>query len=459
MAGIFRAYDIRGVYPDELNDETAYKIGRAYAELMKKESNMEEAVVAEDCRLSSPALKKSLIAGIRDGGVNVLDVGDAPVPVFYFTIANLQKAGGIMVTGSHNPKNYNGLKLQRKGAKPIVAETGIAEIEKLSNAGKLEKTSRKTAHKKTDMTQAYIDYVSKKIFLKIPLKIVLDTGNGSCANIPEKIFRNLGCAVETLFPTPDGNFPNHQPDPHDEKSLVALKARVIETNADMGLAFDGDGDRIGLVDDRGNTVSGDFILMMLARQALEIKKGAVVFEVRASNTLLDDVKSRRGAPIITRAGHSYLLDEIIASNAVFGGEITGHMYFPYCYYNYDDGIFAGLKLAEIVSELAVKHIKLSEYVGGLPRNFSTPEIFIESADEKKFKIVDALQEYLKKNKYDFLGIDGARINFAHGWGLVRASNTTPHIKCRFEADTKEHLDEILAVVKSILKKVGVELKV
>jgi len=459
MSGIFRAYDIRGVYPGELNDEIAYKIGRAYALFMKKENGMDEAVISSDCRLSSPALKKSLIAGIRDGGVNVLDVGDAPVPVFYFTIANLSKAGGIMVTGSHNPKNYNGLKLQRKDAKPIVAETGIADIEKLANAGKFEKTSPKTAHKKIDMIQAYIEYLSKKIFLKIPLKIVLDTGNGSCANIPEKIFKNLGCTVETLFPTPDGNFPNHQPDPHDEKSLVALKARVIETKADMGLAFDGDGDRIGLVDDCGNTVTGDFILMMLARQALEIKKGTVVFEVRASNTLIEDVKSRKGVPVITRAGHSYLLDEIIAKNAVFGGEITGHMYFPYCYYNYDDGIFAGLKLAEIVSELAAKHIKLSEYVAGLPRNFSTPEIFIDAKDSEKFKIIAALQEYLKKNKYDFLGIDGARINFKYGWGLARASNTTPHIKCRFEADTKEHLDEILNEAKGILKKVGVELKV
>ncbi|MBU4246250.1 MAG: phosphomannomutase/phosphoglucomutase [Nanoarchaeota archaeon] len=459
MGGIFRAYDIRGVYPGELNDEIAYKVGRAYAVFMKKENGMDEAVVSCDCRLSSPALKRFLIAGIRDGGINVLDVGDAPVPVFYFTIANLGKAGGIMVTGSHNPKNYNGLKLQRKDAKPIVAETGISEIEKLANAGKFEKTSGKTVHKKIDMNQAYIDYVFKKIFLKIPLKIVLDTGNGSCANIPEKIFSSLGCTVETLFPTPDGNFPNHQPDPHDENSLEALKKRVIETNADMGLAFDGDGDRIGLVDEKGNTITGDFILMMLARQALESRKGTVVFEVRASNTLIEDVKSRKGAPIITRAGHSYLLDEIIASNAVFGGEITGHMYFPYCYYNYDDGIFAGLKLAEIVSELAAKHIKLSEYVAGLPRNFSTPEIFIESTDDTKFKIVDELKKYLEKNKYDFLGIDGARINFKHGWGLARASNTTPHIKCRFEADTKEHLDEILAEAKSILKKVGVELKV
>lgn len=459
MSGIFRAYDIRGVYPNELNEDIAYKAGRAYAELMKKESGMKEVVVAEDCRLSSPPLKSALVAGLRDGGINVLDIGDAPVPVFYFTIASLKKDGGVMVTGSHNPKDYNGLKLQRKDAKPVVAETGILELERLVKEGKLKKLIEKTVINKKDMKQAYVDYVTKKIFLKTALKVVVDTGNGSCGNIPEKILKNLGCTVETLFMTPDGNFPNHQPDPHDEKSLEALKRRVVETKADIGLAFDGDGDRIGLVDEAGNTVSGDFILMMLARQALEIKKGVVVFEVRASNTLIDDVKSRKGTPKITRAGHSYLLDEIIASKAVFGGEITGHMYFPYCYYNYDDGIFAGLKIAEIAAELATKHIKLSEYVAGLPKNFSTPEIFIESKDSEKFKIVGALQEYLKKNKYEFLGIDGARINFKYGWGLVRASNTTPHIKCRFEADTKEHLDEIVAEVKGILKKLGVEMKI
>ncbi len=459
MTGIFRAYDIRGIYPTEINEDIAYKTGKAYAAFMKKENDMKEAVVSSDCRLSSPMLKQALISGLRDGGLNILDIDDAPIPVFYFTIANLGKDGGIMVTGSHNPKNCNGLKLQRKDAAPIVAETGIMEIEKLVNENKFKKYPAKTTVKKLDMKQAYIDYVTKKIFLKTPLKIVLDAGNGSCANIPEKIFSNLGCTVETLFPTPDGNFPNHQPDPHDEKSLDALKKRVIETKADMGLAFDGDGDRIGLVDEKGNTVSGDFILMMLARQALDVRKGPVVFEVRASNTLIEDVKGRKGIPKITRAGHSYLLDEIITSNAVFGGEITGHMYFPYCYYNYDDGIFAGLKLAEIVSEFAAKHIKLSEYVEGLPRNFSTPEIFIESKDSEKFEIVDKFKDYLKKNKYDFLGIDGARINFAHGWGLVRASNTTPHIKCRFEADTKEHLDEIVAEVKGILKEMGVELKI
>ncbi|VVB59739.1 Phosphoglucomutase/phosphomannomutase [uncultured archaeon] len=459
MTGIFRAYDIRGIYPTEINEDIAYKTGRAYAAFMKKENDMKEAVVSSDCRLSSPALKRALISGLRAGGINILDIDDAPIPVFYFTIANLGKDGGIMVTGSHNPKNCNGLKLQRKDAAPIVAETGILEIERLVKENNFRKITAKTTIKKLDTRQAYIDYVTKKIFLKTPLKIVLDTGNGSCANIPEKIFRNLGCTVETLFPTPDGNFPNHQPDPHDEKSLEALKKRVAETKADIGLAFDGDGDRIGLIDEKGDTVSGDFILMMLARQALDVKKGPVVFEVRASNTLLEDVKGRKGAPKITRAGHSYLLDEIIASNAVFGGEITGHMYFPYCYYNYDDGIFAGMKLAEIVSELAAKHIKLSEYVEGLPRNFSTPEIFIEAKDSEKFRIVDKFKEYLKKNKYDFLGIDGARINFAHGWGLVRASNTTPHIKCRFEADTKEHLDEIVKEVKGILKKLGVELKV
>ena len=396
-------------------------------------------------------LRDSLVLGFTDSGKNVIDLGVVPTPVFYFAIVTMKINGGIMITGSHNPKNYNGLKIQRENAIPVTGDTGIYEMEEMIQKGNFNKSVKKGTIKNVDIVSDYIDYVSRIPKIKRPLKIVLDCGNGACGDIPEKVFKRLGCSVETLFLEPNGNFPNHQPDPHDEKTMKTLQKRVVETNADCGFAYDGDGDRIGVVDEKGNIVSGDFILMMLARQALEKKKGDVIFEVRSSRSLLSDVKNNGGTPHITRAGHSFILDEIVQRNAVFGGELSGHMYFPYCYYNYDDGIFASLKVAEIVSQIE----SLSKYVESLPREVASPEITVECADDKKFKVIEEFKKYLKENNYDFLGIDGARINFKHGWALARASNTTPHIKCRFEADTKEHLDEIKRQVSGILKRFGI----
>ena len=449
---IFRAYDIRGIYPNDLDDKIAYDVGVAYS---NKFVDVNEVVVGRDCRISSPKLHDSLVLGFMDSGKTVIDIGVVPTPVFYFAIMNLKINGGIMITGSHNPKNYNGLKIQRENAIPVTGDTGIYEMEEMIKKGNFKKQNKKGIVKKKEIVSDYIDYVSKIPKLKRPLKIILDCGNGACGNIPEKVFKKLGCDVETLFAKPDGNFPNHQPDPHDEKTMKTLQKRVVETNADCGFAYDGDGDRIGVVDEKGNVVSGDFILMMLARQALEKKKGNVIFEVRSSRSLLSDVKNNGGIPHITRAGHSFILDEIVKRKAVFGGELSGHMYFPYCYYNYDDGIFASLKVAEIVSGID----SLSKYVESLPREVASPEITVECADDKKFKVIDEFKQYLTDNNYDFLGIDGARINFKHGWALARASNTTPHIKCRFEADTKEHLDEIKQEVSGVLEKFGILLNI
>ncbi|MCK4550679.1 MAG: phosphomannomutase/phosphoglucomutase, partial [Candidatus Aenigmarchaeota archaeon] len=364
---IFRAYDIRGIYPKELNCDITYKIAVAFA---NKFPNADEVVVGRDCRISSPALRDSLVSGLKDSGKNVLDLGVVPTPVFYFAIAHLKKQGGIIITGSHNPKEYNGLKIQREEAIPVTGETGIYEMEKMIEKGELKKADKKGAVKEFDITDDYIEYVSKIPKIKRPLKIVLDCGNGACGTIPEKIFKKLGCSVETLYAEWDGNFPNHQPDPHDEATLKALQKRVLETGADCGFAYDGDGDRIGVIDEKGRIVSGDFILMMLARQALEKRKGDIIFEVRCPRTLLEDVKNNGGIPHMARAGHSFILDEIFKKNAVFGGELTGHIYFPYCYYKYDDGIFASLKIAEIVSGIE----SLSAYVDSLPREVASPEI-------------------------------------------------------------------------------------
>ncbi|MCK5233386.1 MAG: phosphomannomutase/phosphoglucomutase [Candidatus Aenigmarchaeota archaeon] len=452
MSSIFRSYDIRGIYPSEINEDVVYKTALAYRKILPK---AKEIVVARDMRLSSPALFESLTRGLMDAGFNVIDIGMVPVSVFYFAIAHYKKDGGIMITASHNPKEYNGLKIQRENARPIVGETGIFEMEKYVLEGNFQKAEEKGTMSKKEVVDEYMRYIVPKIKLKRPLKIILDPGNGTCGKIPEKIFSSLGCTAKTIFAEPDGTFPNHAPDPHDDKNLVALQKEVVKNKAGIGFAFDGDGDRAGIVDEKGRIISMDFILMMLTRQALAVKKGDVVFEVRCPNTLIDDTKTHGGNPLVTRVGHSYLLDEIIDRSAVFGGELTGHMYFPYCYYNYDDAVFASLKIAEIVSAL---DIPFSEYIDSLPRAHASPEIFIDCDDDRKFKVVEELKTYLKENNYGFLGIDGARINFTNGWGLVRASNTTAHIKCRFEADTKEHLEEIIKEVSGIIQKFGLKLK-
>lgn len=482
-AGIFRAYDIRGTYPAEINEDIAYKIGLAYAGFMKNENGMKEAVAGMDSRLSSPSLKKAVVSGLRDGGISVIDIGMVPTPVFYFAIMHCKRQGGIMVTGSHNPADQNGLKLQKQEALPVSGEDGICEIEKMINEGKKLEKKGKTKVSKENVVPAYIDYVASKIKLARPLKIIIDCGNGAGTDIPERIFKKLRCKVKTLFAKPDGNFPNHLPDPHEPQNLEALQKAVLKEKADLGIAYDGDADRMGIVDARGRIVQTDLILMALARQALEHfqaynsalkrgenlerlenqnimhddfhdKKGNVVFEVRCPMTLLEDVKAHGGIPHMAKAGRVFVRNEVRRLKAVFGGELTGHIFIPYCYYDYDDGIFASAKVAEIASQK-----NFAEYIDSMPKSIASPEIFIETTEERKFAAVEELKEILKKRKYDFLGIDGARINFKNGWGLVRASNTTPHIKCRFEADTQKHLEEIIAEVKGILREVGVEMKV
>lgn len=446
---IFRAYDIRGLYPSDLNEAVAYKIGLAFGNLFK---SPQKIVVGRDCRLSSTSLKNALVKGLQDSGKDIIDLGEVPTPVFYFGIVHYKKDGGLMITASHLGKEYNGIKIQEKKAIPIIGETGIYKMRDMILENKLKKIKRKNKIVKKNIVPDYIDYLSSKIKLSRSLKIILDTGNGACGDIPERIFRKLGCEVFTLYKEPDGRFPNHQPDPHDEKNFKDLQKEVIKKGADFGLLYDGDGDRVGLVDEKGRIISADFILMMLARQALEKKKGNIVYEIRVSKALFEDAKKHGGKVFLSKIGHAYVLLEILKRKAIFGGEFTGHLYFNYCYYPYDDGIFAGLKLAEFISYLPTK---LSEYINTLPRYYASPEIFIESTDEEKFKLIEKLQRYLKKQKFNFINIDGARINFEKGWALIRASNTSPYLKCRFEGDTKEDLMKIEKKSLEIFKKVGI----
>lgn len=452
---IFRAYDIRGVYPGELNEESAYCIARAYCKLFP---SLKRLVVSQDFRLSSPSLARALIRGLQDEGRAIIDIGQGSVPVFYFAIVREKADGGLMITGSHNPPNENGVKLQKRNALPV-SDKEIERMKKIVFSDSFAPPAQHTGSiRKKRYGELYIKHLIRKTKLARPLRVVLDMGNGACGNIPELIFKGLGCKVKSLFLKPDGKFPNHIPDPHKIETLQSLQAEVKKFKADLGLAYDGDGDRVGAVDEGGGYVGMDFVLMMMARQSLAKanvqrrgKKFPVVVDVRASQALLDDIAVHGGRPFMVRVGRSFIITETLKKKAVFGGEFTGHMFFPNQYFNFDDGIFASVKIAEAVS----LRDSFSSYVRELPRYVASPEIFIESADEEKFEKIKKLVRYVKQKGFMVIDLDGARIEFPAGWALIRASNTTPHIKVRFEGKTKSDLHEIAGVLITILKATGI----
>lgn len=448
----FKAYDVRGVYPEDVNEDVAYKTGLAYANFLK---DAKKIVVGVDYRHSSPALKKALIEGLTDGGKDVVDIGEVPTPILYFGIAHYKNDGGIEITASHNSGEYNGIKLQKEGAMPIYGENGIFDIrDAVLNNDLVVAENKGSITKQEGVVDEYIDYLVSKVELKRPLKIVIDSGNGACGFIPEKIFKKLGCEVETIFGEPDGDFPNHIADPYREENMQDLKKKVLETGADIGIAFDGDGDRVGLIDKKGRIASGEHQLMLLYRRVLSEMKGKVVMEVRTSKVALNDIENHGGEPVMAVAGHAYVLDSVFQEGAVFGGETTGHIYFPKHYYDYDDGLFTAIKLAEVVAE----NENFEDYLDTLPVAFASKEYFVDCPDEKKSERMGALADYLKENEYDFLDIDGVRINFPNGWALARPSNTTPHIKCRMEGDTPEDLIEIETNAKELFAKFGINIE-
>lgn len=450
---IFRAYDIRGIYPDDLNEEGAWRIAAAFGDLYPKAKKI---VVAHDPRLSSPSLVKKITEALMETGKEVIDIGIAPDPLFYFSIFYYHFDGGIMVSGSHNPKEYNGLTLHiRKPDKEISEDVIGKDLEKIKELvignKKLKKADIQGRVTTFDPRKDYINYVTERISLKQPLKIIIDSANGATGFLPEKVFKKLGCQVKTIYGKFDGTFPHHLPDPYQDKNIKDIKKMVLEKKADLGFAYDGDGDRVALIDNQGRVVEGDFCLLMLARQALQKKKGPIVHDMRVSKAFLDEMKKQSVKTYFSVSHHNAVINKIRETGAVFGGEVTLHFLFPLDYYLCDDAIFASLKLAEITSG----YKDLAKYVDSLPRYYVSSEVFIDTTDEEKFKIIENLQNYLRENNYDFIDIDGARINFPNGWALARAANTTPIIKCRFEGETKEHLIEIEKKALEIFEKVGI----
>ncbi len=444
---IFREYDIRGLVDKDLTEETARLIGLSYGTYLRGKGGR-SAVVGRDVRLSSPALAKALIDGISSAGCDVADAGVVPTPVLYFSILHYGYDGGVMVTGSHNPVEYNGFKLSIGAASMSGDEIG--RLKDIIEAGKFEAGNGKVGI--IDPVKEYSDYVVERIRVDKKLKVVVDAGNGTAGEVAPEIFRRLGCEVVELYCRPDGSFPNHLPDPTVPELMKDLMDMVRAEQADLGIGFDGDADRIGAVDENGNIVWGDRLLALYAGEILKKGNRKIIFDVKCSQALVEFIEAAGGTPVMWKTGHSLIKKKMKEEKAPLAGEMSGHMFFADNYYGYDDAIYAGCRLLELLSSADASLGRLDDEI---PRYVSTPEIRVDVDDELKFGVVEKAAEYFK-SRHDTIEVDGVRILFPEGWGLIRASNTQPVIVMRFEAKTEKTLGDIRSAVESRLKSLGVK---
>jgi len=437
---IFREYDIRGVMDQDISPEFARRLGQGFGTYMGRQSKR-NLVVGRDGRLSSEALQQALIDGLTSTGCHVVDIGLCPTPVYYFSLYHLDRDGGIMVTGSHNPPEYNGFKVS-VGKTTIFGE----EIQRLrAIVEQAEFISGKGSLSKEEIIPSYQQYLKKNIEISDSPKVVIDAGNGTAGIVAGPLLRDLGCHVEELFCDIDGRFPNHFPDPTVPENLKHLINRVKATQADVGIGYDGDADRIGVIDDLGNMILGDQLMILFARDILKEKQGAtVIAEVKCSENLYREIKKSGGRGIMWKAGHSLIKEKMRKEKAVLAGEMSGHICFADRYFGYDDAIYASCRLLEILSRTGKK---LSDFFSDVPKTVSTPEIRIGCPDEIKFDVAEDVKNAFKRD-YPVIDIDGVRINFGDGWGLVRASNTQPVVVLRFEAPTEMRLHQIRQLVEA-----------
>lgn len=448
---IFRAYDIRGVVGDTLSAETAYWIGRAIGSesLAKNEPHVS---VGRDGRLSGPELVQQLIQGLHDSGCHVSDVGLVPTPALYYAANVLAGKSGVMLTGSHNPPDYNGFKI-------VIAGDTLAneQIQALHTRLKTNDLSTgKGSIKKVEILDRYFKQITNDIALARRMKVVVDCGNGAAGVIAPQLIEALNCEVIPLFCDVDGNFPNHHPDPGKPENLVDLIAKVKETGADLGLAFDGDGDRVGVVTNTGNIVFPDRLLMLFAKDVVSRNPGAdIIFDVKCTRRLTPLISGYGGRPVMWKTGHSLIKKKMRESGALLAGEMSGHIFFKERWFGFDDGIYSAARLLEILSQ---EKGTAEEVFATFPNDVSTPEINIDVTDVTKFSIIEALQRDAKWGDAQLTSIDGVRVDYPKGWGLVRASNTTPVLVLRFEADTQAELQRIKDVFHAQLKNVAPDLQ-
>ena len=428
---IFREYDIRGIYPKEINENVIEQIAKAISIKCLK-NNIPEICVGRDGRLSGESLLDCLSESLSGFGINVINIGLVSTPLLYFAAKKNKHKSGIMITGSHNPKNYNGVKM-------VINDNPVSgsEIYKLIYKDK-PSTKKKGTIVYKDIKKEYIQEVKENVNINNKVKIVIDCGNGAAGCIAPDLFKSMGCEVIELFSEVDGNFPNHHPDPGKIENLNDLISKVKESDADLGIAFDGDGDRVGLVTNEGKVIYPDKIMMILSKDILSSKKGSIIFDVKCSNLLPDIISSHGGKPIMSPTGHFHIKNAIKRHNPLLAGEMSGHIFFNDKWYGFDDGHYSGARIIEIVSK---ENRKISEIENELPLLYSTPELNIDVTDETKFKIIE---DFSKECSLDGekITIDGLRINFKNGWGLLRASNTTPKLVLRFEGNSVDDLNQI-----------------
>ncbi len=441
---IFREYDIRGVVDIHLTDEVVYTLARALGTFFQQK-NAKRVSLGRDTRESSPRFRELMIKGLTESGCDVVDVGMVPTPVLYFTQFHLDVDAGVMITGSHNPADHNGFKICLE--KTTIFGARIQEIKEIAFSKNFSKGDGTATEQ--DVLSDYHNYLKENIKLgSRKIKVVVDGGNGMGGVTGVPLYKDLGFDVVELFCDPDSRFPNHHPDPTVVENMQDAVTAVAEHNADLAIAFDGDGDRIGVVDEKGNVIWGDQLMVIYSRSILKEKPGATfIAEVKCSRTLFDDIEKHGGNPIMWIVGHSLIKAKMKETKAALAGEMSGHIFFADRYFGYDDATYAGARLLEILSHTDKP---LSALLEDLPKTFNTPELRFDTTEEKKFEVVRKLVDEYKQT-HDVIDIDGARINFENGWGLVRASNTQPVLVMRFEADSEENLNAIRQTVEERVK--------
>jgi phosphomannomutase/phosphoglucomutase len=441
---IFREYDIRGVVGKDLGAEDVFRIAKGFAAYCSQRG-VKKLSLGRDVRLSSPEFRDAMTRGLLSSGIDVVDIGVVPTPLLYFSIVELETDGGVMITGSHNPPDYNGFKLC-VGTSALYGPM-IQELREVIERNEFLEGEGALRHE--DVVPLYTGKIKDNVKLEGKVRAVVDCGNGTAGLVAPSLFRDIGVDVIPLFEEPDGNFPNHFPDPTVPENLEKLIEIVRETGADVGVGYDGDADRIGVVDERGNVIYGDYLLIIFSRELLSRKPGAtIISEVKASQNLYDDIQNHGGIPVMYKTGHSLIKNKMKEVGAELAGEMSGHIFFKDRYYGFDDAIYASARLFEIMSK---EETSLSSLLSDLPDVVSTPEIRVECPDEEKFAVVDEVVTLLTREAKEVVTIDGVRALFDGGWGLVRASNTQPVLVLRFEGTDETEVEKIRSTVEHAVR--------
>ena len=447
---IFRKYDIRGLAAGDarqLTPPVALSVGKALGTYLPQQFQTEQVFVGCDNRLTSAALKAAMIEGLAAAGLAVTDIGEVLTPTVYFAAASFAGAGaGVMITGSHLDTRYNGIKMAY--GKLALAGEQIQDVLKIIEAGEFAKGAA-TVSEDLEMIHKHMAAIQGKVRMAKPMKVVMDAGNGLSGRYVPPVLSALGLEVECLFCEPDGSFPNHLPNPEDPEMTKDLEAKVVESGADLGLAFDGDSDRCGFIDNRGHHITADRLLALLARDLLGRHPNTpIVFDVKASQALPDEIKKYGGQPVMWKSGHSLMKQKMNEIGSLLGGEVSGHLFIGEDYYGFDDAPLVALKTLEIISR---SDKTIAEIFDEIPKLLATPEIILSAPDDLKFKMIDEMTSSLQ-DQYEVVTVDGARVLFEHGWGLVRASNTQPAVTLRFEAYTRGQIVEYMQVFKAQLNR-------